>query len=847
MPKLCEVYQINKKFSEKKAMKKNLSKILLQLLMIMLLTSIAYADFGLHLASFKTKQSAEKEVKRLDRQNQNAFIDEIDLAGKGIWYRVCLGHFSTRKKAIDQTKIMRSNGFDGYIGVVKINMKNVVPTESIHKGENKEVRNNVAQKFRQPILPSPKSKPDSQPKKPTSSGRRDFTLTWDPAELPDLAGYKIYYGTYPGPPYDPDKIDYAEEGPPPIIVGSNVTEITLHGLTESKDYFFAITSFDTKGLESDYSAEITTRKTIPPQKDPSVDEPAEGKWAAKSEQLPSDPALTMPDISPKDAYKPLTPADSSKAASEEPLISAGDILWIDVPGQPQMTNKYDVDPNGDIFMVIVGRISVQDLSPAALNDKLMEKLKKYITKGTKITVQVLERKRYINIRGGVLYPGWYRVPQMSELDDLMKMAGGLIPGVDIAKIKLERSGRDRYKKVGKKGKISLHPNDILVVPIPKEYHQTVDAGDLLFASIPQRQAPGRTPSRTDIADLAAEKGQNQVEVDRNGYIYIPNYGHIYVKDVIPSKIQQLITERLPKYIAILEKVRASIVEKRQYVQVLGHVTNPGWYNVPEMANVQEALNTAGGAVDGAVMSNVSIHRKRDWGIEEVKVNLSQFSITGDARLLTPLQENDILFVPISDNFGDVKRTLSPWSPPPERLEEDVKKKVRIFGAVSAPGVYEFEDDMNLLDILVKANGETQWAEMTDILIIRNEKVEVKYNFEEFLKSYKEGARPLPKLRSGDTVYVTMIETTTKEAQDRIFLLGEINSPASYELWDNMTVLQALAWAGGLTEWADSDNIMILRTVGGKQENIPYNYDRGIRGRAPEVNIRLHTNDVIIVP
>ena len=155
--------------------------------------------------------------------------------------------------------------------------------------------------------------------------------------------------------------------------------------------------------------------------------------------------------------------------------------------------------------------------------------------------------------------------------------------------------------------------------------------------------------------------------------------------------------------------------------------------------------------------------------------------------------------------------------------------------------------LNLLDLLVMASGEDQWAELTDILIIRDNKVEIQYNLEEFLSSYKGGTKPLPKLRSGDTVYVTRIETTVKEAQDRIYVVGNVASPGSYELYDDMTVLQALAWAGGLSEWADSDDIMIVRMVDGKQENIPFNYDKGIRGSVPELNIRLQPNDTIVVP
>ncbi|MBW2561003.1 MAG: SLBB domain-containing protein, partial [Deltaproteobacteria bacterium] len=481
-------------------------------------------------------------------------------------------------------------------------------------------------------------------------------------------------------------------------------------------------------------------------------------------------------------------------------------------------------------------------------DTLTRAAKQFIAKGDKVLVRTLERKRYIYIQGGVRYPGWYRVLSRATLDNLLLMAGGLLSKNVYSGIKLKRTVGGEHKEFSVHGEVDLRPNDILVVPLPKTYRKEVDKGDLLFISIPQRQAPGRRPDTTDSADLSQSLLQNKIEIDRNGYLYIPDHGHAFVNGLTTEEIKKEIEIRLPKYIAVLEKVEVSIIEKKHYVQMLGHVANPGWYNVPETANIQEVVSAAGGAVDGAAMSDVVIQRNMNGNAEKVGVNLYQFTITGDGRLLTPIHENDIVFVPISSNFGNIKRTLMSWTPPTERLEEDVKEKVRIFGAVRNPGIYETADDMNLVDLMVLASGEDEWAELTDILIIRNGKVQTRFDLEEFLHGKaKGGTRPLPKIQGGDTVYVTRIETTVKEAQDRVYIIGKVLRPGSYELYDDMTVLQALAWSGGLTEWADSDNITIVRMIDGKQENIPFNYEKGVRGRVPELNIRMAPNDTIVVP
>ena len=61
------------------------------------------------------------------------------------------------------------------------------------------------------------------------------------------------------------------------------------------------------------------------------------------------------------------------------------------------------------------------------------------------------------------------------------------------------------------------------------------------------------------------------------------------------------------------------------------------------------------------------------------------------------------------------------------------------------------------------------------------------------------------------------------------------------------VLQALAMAGGLAEFADKDGITILRTVGGRQIRIPYRYDDVVKGKGAGADIVLQAGDVIFVP
>jgi polysaccharide biosynthesis/export protein len=114
---------------------------------------------------------------------------------------------------------------------------------------------------------------------------------------------------------------------------------------------------------------------------------------------------------------------------------------------------------------------------------------------------------------------------------------------------------------------------------------------------------------------------------------------------------------------------------------------------------------------------------------------------------------------------------------------------------------------------------------------------------------QESDEPLPKIKNGDTVYVKFRELTIFEPEEEkvFYVLGEVRSPNQYKLADNMTLFQAISLAGGFTEWADTQNITIVRMVNGKQQNFPYNLENGIAGRAPEWNTYIYPGDTIYVP
>ncbi len=91
-----------------------------------------------------------------------------------------------------------------------------------------------------------------------------------------------------------------------------------------------------------------------------------------------------------------------------------------------------------------------------------------------------------------------------------------------------------------------------------------------------------------------------------------------------------------------------------------------------------------------------------------------------------------------------------------------------------------------------------------------------------------------------TVVVTAINSK------RIYLVGEVSHTGAIPMLPNMTVLQALSSAG-LTQFANAKKIYVMRVQNGKQEKLPVNYRKLVKGEQMDQNYLLQPGDTIVVP
>lgn len=90
-------------------------------------------------------------------------------------------------------------------------------------------------------------------------------------------------------------------------------------------------------------------------------------------------------------------------------------------------------------------------------------------------------------------------------------------------------------------------------------------------------------------------------------------------------------------------------------------------------------------------------------------------------------------------------------------------------------------------------------------------------------------------------------TVAKTDSHKIYIVGKVARPGQYVATDYMDVLQAISLAGGVTAFADTDDIKIIRKTGSEKKVFLFDYDDAIDGENLEANIELKAGDTVVVP
>lgn len=172
------------------------------------------------------------------------------------------------------------------------------------------------------------------------------------------------------------------------------------------------------------------------------------------------------------------------------------------------------------------------------------------------------------------------------------------------------------------------------------------------------------------------------------------------------------------------------------------------------------------------------------------------------------------------------------------------QKVSVIGAVGRPGMYELVGPTTLLQVIAQAGGLTAQA-MNELFVYRvgkdGKSTTITIKVEELMTS---GSQALNiELQPKDVITVPIDQMLN------VFVYGEVNTPGAipYLRSKKITLLQAIAQAGGPTEWAKKTKVMIKRKDKrtGKEMKINVNLKNVTNGKIAD--IVLEEGDVVIVP
>jgi polysaccharide export outer membrane protein len=171
------------------------------------------------------------------------------------------------------------------------------------------------------------------------------------------------------------------------------------------------------------------------------------------------------------------------------------------------------------------------------------------------------------------------------------------------------------------------------------------------------------------------------------------------------------------------------------------------------------------------------------------------------------------------------------------------QKVSVLGAVNKPGNYELVGSTSLLQVISLAGGLTDQA-MDSLYVFRRGRDGQKTKTTISIENLMNGdAGSNIDLLPNDEVIIPVEQMLT------IYIYGEVKTPGAihFKASKKISLLQAIAQAGGPTDWARKSRVVIKRKSPGtgRERNIPANLNR-IESNAAADPI-LEDGDIVIVP
>ena len=519
--------------------------------------------------------------------------------------------------------------------------------------------------------------------------------------------------------------------------------------------------------------------------------------------------------------------------ADDDTVQVGNKLFLYIPGEVDFDKTFEVDNKGQINLPEVGQFVVANKTISQVELELTPVLGGLFVAMDDFYVEIRSRDIFINVMGYVNTPSQVSIPANGNIQMVISKADGLRPGAQLDRLQIRRGEEIiefDYKAYLDSGNISLLPalksQDTVFVPVSpllgnvqidfdaQTLSATGDANDGNAVTIlGEVHNPGSFSYKEEMTILDAlmraegvtryaDVTKIRVIVDKSPVIFdLKAY-----LDKPSGSTMQLLQPGSTVYVPIMVD---DVNTTSRTVYIMGEVQKPGAYEAADSTNFLDILANAGGPTRFAESRLQKILTPEG---ESILFDLQGYSEGMVTTKVPDLNPGDVIFVPEKTDVNEKS-----W------LKIPTKRAIKIIGAITSPGRYEWSDEMDFTDLLAHAGGPTKGANINDIKILRNGDVTQRFDLEKY--TITDGETPLPNLVAGDTVIVEELpvdpadnksQWIRQESSKSIYIMGQVGSPGRYSFNENMHFIDILAAADGPTGTADIRNIRVTHRNGNRK-------------------------------
>ncbi|UOB72332.1 SLBB domain-containing protein [Pseudoalteromonas sp. APM04] len=522
----------------------------------------------------------------------------------------------------------------------------------------------------------------------------------------------------------------------------------------------------------------------------------------------------------------------SATNADDDTVQVGNKLFLYIPGEVDFDKTFEVDNKGQINLPEVGQFVVANKTISQVELELTPVLGGLFVAMDDFYIEIRSRDIFINVMGYVNTPSQVSIPADGNIQMVISKADGLRPGAQLDRLQIRRGEEIiefDYKAYLDSGNISLLPalksQDTVFVPVSpllgnvqidfdaQTLSATGDANDGNAVTIlGEVHNPGSFSYKEEMTILDAlmraegvtryaDVTKIRVIVDKSPVIFdLKAY-----LDKPSGSTMQLLQPGSTVYVPIMVD---DVNTTSRTVYIMGEVQKPGAYEAADSTNFLDILANAGGPTRFAETRHIKILTPEG---ESILFDLQGYSEGMVTTKVPDLNPGDVIFVPEKTDVNEKS-----W------LKIPTKRAIKIIGAITSPGRYEWSDEMDFTDLLAHAGGPTKGANINDIKILRNGDVTQRFDLEKY--TITDGETPLPNLVAGDTVIVEELpvdpadnksQWIRQESSKSIYIMGQVGSPGRYSFNENMHFIDILAAADGPTGTADIRNIRVTHRNGNR--------------------------------